>query len=447
MIYYPLSTLMLGGIRDILLISTPEDTPRFEQLLGDGARWGLQPLVRGAAERRTAWPRRSSSGATSSAGDARRAGARRQHLLRPRPAPSCSRARTRARPAPRSSPIRCRDPERYGVVEFDAAGRVVEPRGEAEGAAVALRGHRPVLLRQPRARHRARPARPRRAASSRSPTSTTQYLARGELACEVLGRGIAWLDTGTHESLLQASQLHPDDRAPAGAEDRVPGGDRLPAGLDRRRGARAHGPRAREERLRPVPARPARSRSGDRLMRVQPTAIPDVLIVEPHVFGDARGFFMESWNRRALRRGGPRRRVRAGQPFAVASRRAARPPLPDPQPAGQAGARGRGRGVRRGRRHPRGSPTFGRWVGVDALGGEQAPALGPRRLRARLPRALADRRTSCTRPPTTTHPEHERTLLWNDAEVGITWPLDGAQPQLAAKDAAGARLVDAEVYE
>ena len=171
MIYYPLSTLMLAGIRDILLISTPEDTPRFEQLLGDGARWGLDALLRRAAGARGLAQAfligRDSSAATASAlvlGDNIFYG----HDLSAA-ARSAPNARADGRDGLRLSGA---DPERYGVVEFDATGRVREPRGEAEAAEVALRGHRALLLRQPRARHRGATSSLRRAASSRSPTST-----------------------------------------------------------------------------------------------------------------------------------------------------------------------------------------------------------------------------------------------------------------------------------
>ena len=133
MIYYPLSTLMLAGIREVLLISTPHDLPRFRDLLGDGSQWGLRPRLRRAAEARGAGPgvphrprlrRRPALGA----------GARRQHLLRPRlprdapagPPPSTEGATVFG--------YHVHDPERYGVVEFDADRQGRQHRGEAEAS-------------------------------------------------------------------------------------------------------------------------------------------------------------------------------------------------------------------------------------------------------------------------------------------------------------------------
>ncbi len=181
-------------------------------------------------------------------------------------------------------------------------------------------------------------------------------------------------------------------------------------------------------------------------MRVQPTAIPDVLIVEPRVFGDARGFFMESWNRRALAEAGLD--VEFVQDNHSRSRRSVL------------------RGLHYQIRNPQGklvrvvagevfdvavdlrasSPTFGRWVGVT-LSEENKRLLWVPPGFAHGFLVLSPSADFLYKTTDYYHPEHERTLLWNDAEVGITWPLDGEQPQLAAKDAAGARLADAEVYE
>ena len=130
MIYYPLSTLMLAGIREILVISTPQDTPRFGELLGDGREWGLelsyavQPTPDGLAQAFII-------GRDFVGNGPERAGPRRQHLLRPRPGGIAAATRRRERKGATVFAYPVQDPERYGVVEFDARARAVSHRGEA----------------------------------------------------------------------------------------------------------------------------------------------------------------------------------------------------------------------------------------------------------------------------------------------------------------------------
>jgi hypothetical protein len=183
-----------------------------------------------------------------------------------------------------------------------------------------------------------------------------------------MGRGMAWLDTGTHDSLLEARAVHRHHREAPGPEGRLPGRDRVPQGLyRRRRSCRTLAQPLKKERLRPVPAANA-ERQGFLSMNVIDTAIPDVKIIEPKVFGDERGYFYESFNAPIPRADRHPRRVRAGQPFEVRPQRAARPALPAAAAAGQARARGRRRSVRRRRRYPPSSPNFGKWVGVRLSG-------------------------------------------------------------------------------
>ena len=203
MIYYPLSTLMLAGIRDILLISTPADTPRFSQLLGDGSRWGLnlsyavQPAPEGLAQAFIVG--RDFVGRDLSAlvlGDNIFYGHDLQVQL--------ARADARVQGATVFAyPVA--DPERYGVAEFDASGRVIslEEKPPRPKSRYAVTG---VYFYDNRVLDVAASLKPSVRGELEITDVNKAYLGWGELACEVMGRGMAWLDTGTHESLLEAAQ-------------------------------------------------------------------------------------------------------------------------------------------------------------------------------------------------------------------------------------------------
>jgi glucose-1-phosphate thymidylyltransferase len=203
MIYYPLSTLMLAGIRDILLISTPDDTPRFAQLLGDGARWGLslsyavQPSPDGLAQAFIIG--KGFVGDDHSVlvlGDNIFYG----HDLQPQ----LERAGARSRGATVFAyPVA--HPERYGVAEIGPDGRVrsLEEKPQRPKSRYAVTG---LYFYDARVIDIAAGLKPSARGELEITDVNLAYLALGELNCEVMGRGMAWLDTGTHESLLEASQ-------------------------------------------------------------------------------------------------------------------------------------------------------------------------------------------------------------------------------------------------
>ncbi|MDH5553465.1 MAG: glucose-1-phosphate thymidylyltransferase RfbA [Nitrosomonas sp.] len=204
MIYYPLSTLMLAGIRDILIISTPQDTPLYEQLLGDGQRWGLnisyaiQPSPDGLAQAFIIGE--SFIGDDCSAlvlGDNIFHGHDFHHLL------ASAMMRTEGASV---FAYHVHDPERYGVVGFDANGRAInlEEKPKKPKSSYAVTG---LYFYDQQVVDYAKHLKP----SARNELEITDlnrlYLEQNKLNVEIMGRGYAWLDTGTHESLLEASQF------------------------------------------------------------------------------------------------------------------------------------------------------------------------------------------------------------------------------------------------
>ncbi|AJP58462.1 glucose-1-phosphate thymidylyltransferase [Pandoraea vervacti] len=202
MIYYPLTTLMLAGIRDVLVISTPQDTPRFEQLLGDGSQWGLsiqyavQPSPDGLAQAFLI--------GADFIGNDPCALVLGDNLFYGHDFAALLSAANQQTDGATVFAYPVNDPERYGVVTFDDSGRAIEliekptqPKSRYAVTGLYFCDNDVIEI--------ARTIRPSARGELEITDVNNEYLKRGKLNVQIMGRGYAWLDTGTHESMLEAS--------------------------------------------------------------------------------------------------------------------------------------------------------------------------------------------------------------------------------------------------
>ena len=420
MIYYPLCTLMLAGIRDILLITTPADLLKFQALLGDGSQFGIQlqykvqPKPEGIAQAFLVGEKfLGTSPCALVLGDNIFYGHDLAKDLREAAAKTQG-ARVFAYPV--------HDPERYGVVEFDSAGRAlsIEEKPRQPKSRYAVTG---LYFYDDQVVKIAKSLKPSARGELEITDVNRAYLDRGQLEVVVMGRGMAWLDTGTHESLMDASLYIQAIEKRQGLMVACPEEIALRSGYITTEQVEKIGNSMKNNSLRRLPAATL-AREGilmdaaqvppamDALKKIS-TSLPGVFILEPRVFGDERGFFFESYNQRVMAEAGILERF-VQDNHSCSSRNVLRGlhyQVKHPQGKLVRVADGEILDVAVDMR--RSSPSFGRWEAVR-LSGENKRMLWIPAGFAHGFRVLSEKAHVLYKATDFYAPEHERTLAWND---------------------------------
>ncbi len=246
MVYYPLGTLMLAGIRDILIISTPQDTPRFEQLLGDGSQWGLS--LQYAVQASPDGLAQAFIIGEDFIGNALSALVLGDNIYYGHDFQKPLASAMQRSDGASVFAYHVHDPERYGVAEFNEDGKVLslEEKPLKPKSNYAVTG---LYFYDKEVIGMAKSLKPSPRGELEITDLNRLYLEQGRLNVEIMGRGYAWLDTGTHESLLEASQFIATLENRQGLKVSCPGRNRLQAKMDRRRAAGKAGAAFDKKRL------------------------------------------------------------------------------------------------------------------------------------------------------------------------------------------------------